>query len=458
MGKVILTWVLLLMLACCAGFTGGSEVGLCYGRAGDDLPTPDKVAQLVKSVSVKKIRIYDSNVQVLQAFANTSIELMIGIPNSDLLAFSQYQSTADTWVTNNVLPYYPATMITYVTVGAEVTESTINVSSLVVPAMKNVHTALKKAGLDTKIKVSSTHALSILSRSFPPSAGALDSKYAFFLKPLLEFLGETKSPFMVNVYPYYAYRDNPHQVSLDYALFKPNDGVIDPNTGFVYTNMFDAQIDALFFALEALNFRSLGVMITETGWPSKGGRKESAATPDNAATYNANLVRHVINNTGTPSRPGQEIDTYIFAIFNENRKPGVESERNWGLFYPDETKVYNVDISGTGLPSLAAGGNLTSVDGATWCIASSNANESDLQKALDWACGSGSVDCSPVQPGQPCYQPDNLASHASYVFNSYYQNNGHSSVACNFGGTGNITTNNPKVAHPTQPALLPRLL
>ena len=194
-------------------------------------------------------------------------------------------------------------------------------------------------------------------------------------------------------------------------------------------NIFNAQLDALFFALETLNFRSLRVMVTETGWPSKGGSKEPAATPDNAATYNGNLVRHVINKIGTPSRPGQEIDTYIFSLFNENRKPGLESKRNWGLFYPDETKVYNVDISGTGFPYVATGGNLTFVDRTFLCVDSPLAKEYDLQKALDWSCGSGNVDYSPIQRGQPCYELDNLASHASYAFNCYYQKNGASSVA-----------------------------
>ncbi|KAH9288287.1 hypothetical protein KI387_032404, partial [Taxus chinensis] len=62
-----------------------------------------------------------------------------------------------------------------------------------------------------------------------------DSKYAFFLRPMLEFMAQTRSPFMEDVYPYYAYTDSPHKVSQDYALFRPN-GVIDPNTGLVYTN------------------------------------------------------------------------------------------------------------------------------------------------------------------------------------------------------------------------------
>ncbi|KAJ6759558.1 GLUCAN ENDO-13-BETA-GLUCOSIDASE 13 [Salix koriyanagi] len=339
----------------------GSTIGVCYGRNADDLPTPDKVAQLVQQHKIKYLRIYDSNIQVLKAFANTGVELMIGITNSDLLPFSQFQSNVDTWLRNSILPYYPAARITCITVGAEVTESPGNASALVVPAMHNVLVALKKVGLHKKIKVSSTHSLGVL--------------------------------------------DSPNNVSLDYALFESSSEVIDPNTGLLYTNMFDAQIDAIYFALMALNFRTIKVMVTETGWPSKGSSKEKAATPDNAQTYNTNLIRHVINNSGTPAKLGEELDIYIFSLFNENRKPGIESERNWGLFYPDQTSVYNLDFSGKG-------------------------------NAIDWACGSGNVDCSAIQPSQPCFEPDTLVSHASYAFNSYYQQNGATDVACSFGGTG----------------------
>lgn len=418
------------------GYCQGSNVGVCYGRNADDLPTPNKVAQLVKLHNIKYLRIYDANIQVLKAFANTGVELMIGIPNSDLLPFAQFQSNVDTWLKNSILPYYPATKITYITVGAEVTESPNNVSALVVPAMNNVLTGLKKAGLHKKIKVSSTHSLGVLSRSFPPSAGAFSSNYAFFLKPLLEFLAENQSPFMINIYPYYAYRESPNNVSLDYALFESSSEVIDPNTGLLYTNMFDAQIDALYFALMALNFRTIRVMVTETGWPSKGSPKETSATPDNAQTYNTNLIHHVINNTGTPARPGEELDVYIFSLFNENRKPGLDSERNWGLFYPDQTSVYNLDFTGKGAVDMTTQANSTSSNGTAWCIASSKASDMDLQNALDWACGSGNVDCTAIQPSQPCFEPDTLVSHASYAFNSYFQQNGATDVACGFGGNG----------------------
>ncbi|KAL9224088.1 hypothetical protein vseg_000157 [Gypsophila vaccaria] len=421
----------------------GSTIGICYGRNGDDLPTPDKAAEMVKQHNIKYVRIYDSNIQVLKAFANSGVELMIGVPNSDLLAFSQFQSNADTWLRNNILPYYPATKITYITVGAELTEVPYNVSALVIPAMQNVLTALKKAGLHKKIKVSSTHSLGILSRSFPPSAGAFSSHHAHFLKPMLDFLAENQSPFMIDIYPYYAYRDSPTNVSLDYALFQSSSEVIDPNTGLLYTNMFDAQIDALYYALMGLNFKTINVMVTETGWPSKGSPKETAATPDNAQTYNTNLIRHVINNTGTPAKPDEELDIYIFSLFNENRKPGMESERNWGLFYPAGTSVYNLDFTGKGVTEMAGGGNSTNTMGPSWCIASSNATEADMQNAVNWACGPGNVDCTAIQPSQPCYEPDTLVSHASYAFNSYYQLNGATDVACSFGGAGLKVTKDP---------------
>ncbi|CAA6671784.1 unnamed protein product [Spirodela intermedia] len=89
-------------------------------------------------------------------------------------------------------------------------------------------------------------------------------------------------------------------------------------------------------------------------------------------------------------------------------------------------------------------GNTTFIGGTTWCVARPGAAQVAVQVALDWACGDGGgADCSPVQPGGACFEPDYLLSHASYVFNSYYQQNGNSDVACNFGGTAIMTTLDP---------------
>ncbi|KAL8152437.1 hypothetical protein V2J09_010197 [Rumex salicifolius] len=106
------------------------------------------------------------------------------------------------------------------------------------------------------------------------------------------------------------------------------------------------------------------------------------------------------------------------------------------------------------MPGAAAGaatalsppeGNTTFLVGTTWCVAMAGVSQVDLQNALDWACGLGSVDCRPIQNGGPCFQPNNLLSHASYAFNSYFQQNGNSDVACNFGGTAAITKQDPSL-------------
>ncbi|KAJ9140849.1 hypothetical protein P3X46_031445 [Hevea brasiliensis] len=88
-------------------------------------------------------------------------------------------------------------------------------------------------------------------------------------------------------------------------------------------------------------------------------------------------------------------------------------------------------------------GNTTFLGGTTWCVALAGVPQIDLQNALDWACGLGMTDCSAIQDGGACFEPDTLLSHASYAFNNYYQQNGNSDIACNFGGTATLTKSNP---------------
>lgn len=93
-----------------------------------------------------------------------------------------------------------------------------------------------------------------------------------------------------------------------------------------YTNVFDAMIDVAYFAMADLNFTNIPVVVSETGWPSKEDHNEPSATVDNADTYNSNLVRHVLNNTGTPKHPGIPVNTYIYELFNEDLRAGPTSE------------------------------------------------------------------------------------------------------------------------------------
>ncbi|KAG6471177.1 hypothetical protein ZIOFF_072278 [Zingiber officinale] len=80
--------------------------------------------------------------------------------------------------------------------------------------------------------------------------------------------------------------------------------------------------------------------------------------------------------------------------------------------------------------------------GQNWCVASQTASQTALQVALDYACGYGGADCSAIQKGGSCFDPDTLRDHASYAFNDYYQRNP-VPTSCDFGGTASIVNADP---------------
>ncbi|MBA0810756.1 hypothetical protein Gohar_002715 [Gossypium harknessii] len=243
---------------------------------------------------------------------------------------------------------------------------------------------------------------------------------------------------MLNAYPYYGYTNGNGIFPIDYALFKPLPSVkqiVDPNTLFHYNGMFDAMVDATYYSMDALNFSGIPIVVTETGWPWQGGPNEPDATVENAGTFINYLIRRVSNDSGPPSRPNIPINTYIYELFNEDKRPGPVSEKNWGVLYTNGTAVFPLSLSG----SSQIMGNATTV----FCVAKDDASEGKLQDGLNWACGQGQANCSVIQSGQPCYLPNNTKNHASYAYNDYYQRMHTVGATCDFGGTATITSNDP---------------
>nr|CAD1843276.1 unnamed protein product [Ananas comosus var. bracteatus] len=250
----------------------GFAVGINYGQVANNLPEPEQVLALLTSLKIAKTRIYDTNPRVLTAFANSSIDIVVTVPNDAVALVTDPREAAE-WVATNVKPYYPATRITGIAVGNEVyTTGDAALMTNLVPAMLSLHSALADIGLDQYIHVSTANSLAVLANSYPPSLGTFRPELVNLIEPFLKFLEETNAPFWVNAYPYFAYKDDPEKIPLDYVLFNPNAGTMDPNTGLHYDNMLYAQVDALLFAMARMGIAAVDVRVSETGWPSRGTR------------------------------------------------------------------------------------------------------------------------------------------------------------------------------------------
>eukprot|EP01018_Ginkgo_biloba_P023930 Gb_33793 [translate_table: standard] len=155
--------------------TGSNTLGINYGQIANNLPPPESVVKILESVKDKQ---------------------------SEALRFE---------------PGYTESLCKD---GSRIRSGAL--MAQMVPAMQSIHSAL---GLDTTVKISTAYSLGVLGNLYPPSAGFFKPDLTAVVKPLLDFLSQTGATFWINAYPYFAYKDNPGQVSLDYVLFQPNAGI-----------------------------------------------------------------------------------------------------------------------------------------------------------------------------------------------------------------------------------------
>ncbi|CAJ1933494.1 unnamed protein product [Sphenostylis stenocarpa] len=417
-------------------------IGVNYGQVADNIPAPEASAELLKSTTIGKVRLYGADPAFIKALANSGIGIVIGVANGDIMSLASDPDSATQWVNANVLPHYPESNITLITLGNEIMSSgDEGLVSQVLPAMQNVQNALDSASLGGKIKVSTVHSMAILTQSEPPSAGSFDPGFMDILQPLVAFLKNNESPFAINPYPFFAYQSDPRPETLAFCLFQPNSGRVDKGSGKIYSNMFDAQVDAVHTALSNIGFGDIEIVIAETGWPSRGDTNEVGATVENARAYNGNLIAHLRSMVGTPFMPGKSVDTFIFALYDEDLKPGPASERAFGLYKADLTMAYDVGLDKS---SSNHKNPPTSPERETqWCIPKVEVSEAQLQTNIDYICASQVINCGPIQPGGACYEPNTVLSHAAFAMNLYYQKVGRNPWNCDFSQTAMLTSQNP---------------
>ncbi|KAI5447503.1 hypothetical protein KIW84_015091 [Lathyrus oleraceus] len=355
---------LFVFLACSLSPDVGYCFGINYGQVANNLPQPEKVLVLLSTLNLTKTRIYDTNPQILTTFSKSNIEIIVTVENEILNQLDDPQQALQ-WVNSRVIPFLPNTKITGIQVGNEVfTDDDTTLLQHLVPAVINIYNALAQLGY-SNIWVSTPSSLAVLENSYPPSAGSFKGEISSMMYQFLNFLSTTKAPFWINAYPYFAYKDDPNSIPLDYVLFNPNAGMVDPNTNLHYDNMLYAMADAVSFSIARMGFKGIEVRVSETGWPSRGDANEVGASPVNAATYNRNLLKRQMANQGTPLNPRMRLEVYLFALFNEDLKPGPTSERNYGLFRPDESVTYNVGFSTLATPKTSASTSFSLASSAT---------------------------------------------------------------------------------------------
>ncbi|XP_062171532.1 glucan endo-1,3-beta-glucosidase 4 [Alnus glutinosa] len=414
----------------------GAFVGINIGTDVSNLPPASDIVAILKAHQITHVRLYDADSHMLKALSNSGIEVMVGVTNQQVLGIGESASVAAAWINKNVAAYLPSTNITSIAVGSEVLTSIPNAAPVLVSAMNYIHKALVAANLNFQVKVSTPQSMDIIPRPFPPSTATFNSSWNSTIYQLLQFLKNTNSYYLLNAYPYYGYTKGDGIFPIDYALFRPLPSVkqiVDPNTLFHYSSMFDAMVDAAYYSIEGFNFSGIPIVVTETGWPWLGGADEPDATVENAGTYIDNLIRRVLNDSGPPSQPSIPINTYIYELFNEDKRPGPVSEKNWGVFFANETAVY----------PLSTSDRITENSSAVFCVAKPGEDSDALRDGLNWACGPGQANCTAIQSGQPCYNPDTLVNHASFAYNDYYQKMRSLGGTCDFGGTAMTTTRDP---------------
>ncbi|KZV55582.1 glucan endo-1,3-beta-glucosidase [Dorcoceras hygrometricum] len=354
---VILAALLILLHAAAA-----TTIGVTYNTMTPDVPPPEHVVPALQSLKISAVRLLNPSPAAVRSFAYTNISLLLSVPNYLISSFAANRSAADLWLYSHVLPYHPRTRISLISVGSDgitdvaTTYSNLDPSTVLLSAMQNLHLSLRDLGIHT-IRVSTTFSfVEIMTTSFPPSAAEFREPISsLILRPLLQFLVETNSSLLINLYPYNIYRLN-SEIPIGFALFQENpfnfrDDVV---TGVRYRNLFDMMVDSVIAAMAVSWQENIPVIVTETGWPSE---TDAQAVGNYAEMYLKGLMRHLRSRLGTPLRREGVTEAYIYELFDSKHNGSTTNGaydyasmregagQHWGIMYPNLTMKFKLDFS-----------------------------------------------------------------------------------------------------------------
>lgn len=336
---------------------GPQPVGVCYGTFATNQPSAQEAVSLVKSSGIRRMRLYGPDHNALQALRNTGIELVLGVPNNELQSVASSQGNADQWIQVNVKNYQDVNF-RYIVVGNGVTPyeftGTPEYTPFLFKAIQNIRNSLSSSAQFNHIQVTTAIDQSTAQggeTNFPPSKGVFNEQFLQFFDPIIRFLVNNKAPLLVNLHPYESYLHNKgdmplnlrkgasasQDLRLQYVIFQRQNPLVQDGP-LAYTNHFDSMVDGIYWALEKAGASSLDVVVSEIGWPTVGGG--FATNNEIAATHNNNLINHV-RSGGTPKRPQKHIETYLFELFDEDKR---EAGKTYGIFNNNKQAKYQINF------------------------------------------------------------------------------------------------------------------
>ena len=306
------------------------------------------------------------------------------------------------------------------------------------PALANVQKALEEAGLGEKVKATvALNADVYESASNKPSDGDFRGDIKDRMLEIVRFLNEKNSPFVVNIYPFLSLYQNP-DFPLDFAFLDDRGESIEDG-GLEYSNVFDANLDTLVWALRKSEVPDLKILVGEIGWPTDGNKFANRTL---AKRFYDGLMKKLATGAGTPLRPGR-LSVYLFGLVDEDMKsvaPG-NFERHWGIFYFDGKPKFPIDFSGNGQSKMPVAAKGVVPLESKWCVFGKPEmkNSSKLGDLVNYACSN--ADCTALGYGSSCNNLDRNGN-ISYAFNMYFQMQSQDVQACDFDGMATITTKN----------------
>ncbi|KAL5196960.1 hypothetical protein ABZP36_000472 [Zizania latifolia] len=440
--------VLVVAVAWWAAAVEVEGLGVNWGtQASHPLP-PKAVVQLLKDNGITKVKLFDTDFAAMSALAGSGIEVMVAIPNVMLSDMASDPGNAKDWVKRNVKRYDfdGGVTIKYVAVGNEPFLESYHGSFIktTFPALQNIQNALDDAGIGDRIKATVPLNADVYKspRDKPvPSAGRFSSHISGLMTDIVKFLAKNNAPFTVNIYPFLSLYLDEH-FPFDFAFF---DGGATPvnDGGVLYTNVFDANFDTLVAALKAVGHGDMPIIVGEVGWPTDGDKNAKASY---AQRFYAGLLKRLAAKAGTPARPNQHIEVYLFGLVDEDQKsvaPG-NFERHWGILRYDGQPKFAMDLTGQGRNTMLVPAKGVEYLPKTWCVLNTKAKDlSKLGANIDFACTN--ADCTPLGLGSTCHGMDAMGN-ASYAFNAYFQAQSQKDEACGFQGLALPTETDPSTA------------